>query len=421
MTTDMLGPIAGLDAAKAYKRYFGSLAKTRDHNGLDFGLVIDSAVMLSVETLWPSILKLSRRAVAGDIAAADGWTIKSVSTGDAGDSAFVMENDELPGGFLFNCRFRIERIAEVDKEVVSGVMCCAYRGDGLFPPGYSGFGDDLDETVKIGFDGGKCQSGQIFSYRPSVHLQLMGPNFGKILVNPSSPVSDPAIAIQSLATVGNILLELGYDQDIDDRAGMIGELSLDHTKTAPADIALIEMGAGSLTDGVVAERMIGLCHHFWAQAASLDMERVSSRLAKSIEVLASSGYTAPDNVFRWKDDDKSAFVVRSSDGAMVWIETQQTAYRIDVRTDNESNGIMELSAAMVANGKTTAARPTPRTRGYLGEFVREEIGSGFSIYEIGEMTTTNIRGMNGLVSAIEHLADRLEAAATPEDAAAPSP
>ena len=189
MTTDMLGPIAGLDAAKAYKRYFGSLAKTRDHNGLDFGLVIDSAVMLSVETLWPSILKLSRRAVAGDIAAADGWTIKSVSTGDAGDSAFVMENDELPGGFLFNCRFRIERIAEVDKEVVSGVMCCAYRGDGLFPPGYSGFGDDLDETVKIGFDGGKCQSGQIFSYRPSVHLQLVQAGSGS--GSPGAVLSGP--------------------------------------------------------------------------------------------------------------------------------------------------------------------------------------------------------------------------------------
>lgn len=419
MMTDLLGPISGLDAAKAYKRYFGGLAKTRDRNGFDFGLVIDSAVMLSVETLWPSILKLSRRAQAGDIAASDGWTVKSVSTGDASDSTFVLENDELPGGLLFNCRFRTERIADADKEIVSGVMCCAYRGDGLFPPGYSGFGEDLDETLKTGFDGSKYQSGQLFSYRPSIHLQLMGTDFGRILVNPSSPVSDPAVALQALATVGSVLLELGYEQEIDDRAKMIGELSLDHTKSTPADIALIEMGAGSLVDGVVGERMSGLCHHFWAQAAAVDLERVASRLVKSIEALASGGSKDRDTAFGWQDDDKSAFVERSSDGAMVWIETQQTAYRIDVKIDGPNERIMELSAAMVGNGKTTAPRPTPRTRGYLGEFVREEIGGGFSIYEIGEMTTTNIRGMNGLVSAIEHLADTLEVEATPKDDAAP--
>ncbi len=421
MTTDLLGPISRLDASKAYQRYFDGLAKTRSHNGHDFGLVIDSAVMLSGETLWPSILKLSRRAQTGDISSSDGWTVKSVSTGDAGDSTFVLENDELPGGFLFNCRLGTHRIADEDKEVVSGVMCCAYRGDGLFPPGYSGFGNDLDETLKTGFDGTNYQSGQLFSYRPSIHLQLMGPDFGRILVNPSSPVKDPAMALEALATVGSILRELGYEQEIDERARVIGELSLDHVMTAPADIALIEMGAGALTAGIVGERMTGLCHHFWAEAAAVDLERVATRLAKSIETLASRGCKDLDTAFGWQDDDRSAFVARSSDGAMVWIETQQTAYRIDVKTDGQTGDVMELSAAMVAHGKTTAPRPTPRTRGYLGEFVREDIESGFSIYEIGEMTTTNIRGMNGLVSAIEHLADTLEAEAAPKDGAAPTP
>jgi hypothetical protein len=412
MTTHLPAPISGFDEFKSYSRYFSRLAKTRDHNGRDLGLVVDTAVMLSAETIYPSILKLSRRVETGDIAVLDGWTIKTVSTGRAEDSTFVMEHEVSPGGFLFNCQFRTERIVGVDKEVVSRITCCAYRGDGLFPLGYSGFGEDLDETIKIGFDGSKYQSGQLFSYAPSIHLQLIGPSFGRILVDPSSPVKDPVVGLQALAILGSALLELGYEREIDARVRMIGELSLDHTKTTPADIALIEMGAGALTDGIVGERITELCHHFWARAVALDVGRVVGRLRECIEFMVSGGFKDPDTAFEWQGGDKSAFVERSSEGAMVWLETEQTAYRIDVKIDAVKNEIVELTAAMVGNGRTATPRPTPQTRGYLGEFVRDGKTNDLSTHEIGEMTTTNIKGTNGFINSIGYLSDAIEAIET---------
>ncbi|MCV9964960.1 hypothetical protein OIU34_23990 [Pararhizobium sp. BT-229] len=420
MTTRELGPISALDPSRAYKDYFDGPARERSANGLDLGLVIDSAVAMSVEVLWPSILKLSRQAQSGDIVLSDGWSVRSVRTSDAHDSTFVMEHEDTPGGFLFNCRVRPEKVDGRELEIVSQVMCCAYRADGLFPPGYSGLGNELDETLETGFD--KYQVGQLFNYKPSIHLQLIGPSFGRFLMPSSSPVSDPDMALQAINIVGDAFTELDYEPEIDARAEELGKLVIDHFKAGVADAQLIEMGAGACRGGFISEQMVGTSHHFWAQAAALDFERLANRLAASIDKLEDDGFTDAVNAFEWQDMDRSAFVGKTTDGEfMVWLETQQTTYRIDIKRDADNGTIRELSVAMVNGDKGPGAKPTPEDRGYLGEFVREDEGADFSIYEIGEMTTSNIRGMNGVISAIDCLAGQLEKAATRKETATPAP
>lgn len=421
MTTKELGPISSLDPSRAYKAYFDGPARARSANGLDLGLLIDSAVTMSVEVLWPSILKLSRQALAGNIALSDGWTVKSVKTSDDQDSTFVMEHEETPGGFLFNCRVRPENIDGRALEIVSQVMCCAYRADGLFPPGYTGLGNELDETLETGFDK-KYQVGQLFAYRPSIHLQLIGPSFGKFLMPSSSPVKDPDMALQAINIVCGALTELGYEPEIHARADALGKISIDHFKAAAADAHLVEMGAGACRGGFISEQMAITSHHFWAQAAALDFERLADRLATSIDKLERDGFTDPENAFEWQDMDRSAFVAKPTDDEMmVWLSTQQTTYRIDVKRDADTGTIRELSVAMVNGDKGPGAKPMPEDRGYLGEFVREDGGTDFSVYEIGEMTTRNIRGMNGVISAIDSLAREHESTATPKEPVTPVP
>ncbi|MBY3433532.1 hypothetical protein HFN89_05165 [Rhizobium laguerreae] len=409
-----IGPIARLDDGRAYSRYFAGPAATRNANGPDLEMIIDATVTLSVETIWPALLTLSRRVSEGEIALSNGWTLRSVQTLDSRDSTFVMEHCDTPGGFLFNCGIREEpgaggaRCKPADEcDMVEVVTCCVYRADGLFPPGYDGHGHDLQGTLEKGFDGSKYQLGKLFRSCPSVHLQLEGMDFGRLLMSPTSPVDDPAMALEALELLGEAFRELGLDPIVDQRRAMLSGIVIEHFHADEASGLLIEMGA-SAVKGTPGERTGGMLRHFFAQAAALDFERLSKRLAASIARLGSDGHVNGETAFDWNDMDNRAFVQMSSGTeGLLWINTQQTAYRIDFTTD-ENGAVTALSVAMPGRTKTSAsAKPTPEDRGYLGEFVREDGRPDFAIYEIAGFTTRNIRGMNGVVSAVDGLAMNL--------------
>ncbi|MCS4089388.1 hypothetical protein [Rhizobium sp. BK176] len=423
-----IGPIAQLDDNRAYRRYFDGHAKSRKANGLDLGLIVDATVTMSVETIWPALLTLSRRVAEGDIALSNGWTLRTARTLRSHDSTFVMEHEDTPGGFLFNCSIREEPgsggarfkpAAECD--MVSAVTCCAYRADGLFPPGYIGYGHDLEGTLALGFDGSKYQIGKLFVSKPSIHLQLSGMEFGRILMPPSSPVSDPAMAIEALELLGEAFRETGLDPMIDKRRAELGELMIEDFHINEADRLLVEMGVGAVR-GTPGERTGGMLRHFYAQAAALDFERLAERLAASVAKLRSDGHDAAETSFDWGDMDNHAFVRMSSEtGGMLWIDTQQTPYRIDFSTD-ENGSIAALTVAAPGSTKTSEdPTPTPEDRGFLGEFVRDDAGPDFTIYEIADFTTRDIRNMNGIVSVIDRLAEKLDVDHKPTAGTAATP
>jgi hypothetical protein len=415
-----IGPIAQLDSNKAYRRYFNGHAKSRKANGLDLGLVIDAAVTMSVETIWPALLTLSRRVAQGDIALSNGWTLRTAKTLGSHDSTFVMEHEDTPGGFLFNCSIREEqgsggaRFKPADEcDMVSIVTCCAYRADGMFPPGYIGYGHDLEGTLELGFDGSKYQIGKLFVSKPSIQLQLSGMEFGRILMSPSSPVSDSAMAIEALALLGEAFTETGLDPMIDQRWAELGKIKIEDFHINEADRVLVEMGVAAVR-GTPGERAFGMLTHFFGQAAALDFERLAERLAASVVKLRDDGHGDAETSFDWGDMDNHAFVRMSSETeGMLWIDTQQTAYRIDFVTDG-NGAITEMTVAAPGATKTAMdPKPTPEDRGFLGEFVRDDAGPDFTIYEIADFTTRDIRNMNGIVSVIEGMAESLAIDHTP--------
>jgi hypothetical protein len=165
-----------------------------------------------------------------------------------------------------------------------------------------------------------------------------------------------------------------------------------------------------------------MVRNFFAQAAALDFERQADRLAGSIAKLRVDGNVSAETSFEWQDMDYSAFVQQSSETeGLLWINTQQTAYRIDFSTDG-NGAITALSVAAQGETKTPASpKPTEGDRGYLGEFVRDDEGSDFTVYEIADFTTRNIRAMNGVVSALGTLAVNLGIDAAPEAVTATKP
>jgi hypothetical protein len=423
-----IGPINKLDDLKAYSRYFSAHAQSRKANGLDLGLIIDATVTMSVETVWPALLTLSRRVAEGDITLSNGWTLRTARTLGSHDSTFVMEHEDTPGGFVFNCSIREEQGSggarfkpASECGMVAAVTCCAYRADGLFPPGYNGYGHDLAGTLELGFDGSKYQIGKLFSSRPSIHLQLSGMNFGRILMPPSSPVGDPAMALEALELLGTAFHETSLDHMVASRRAALGPIVIDDFRIDEADQILVEMGVGAVR-GTPGERTGGMVRHFFAQAAALDFERHAERLAASITKLRADGHADVQTSFDWNDMDNHAFVRMSSDTeGMLWIDTQQTAYRIDFKTD--MNGVITtLSVAAQGATKTpTDHKPTPEDRGFLGEFVRDDMGPHFTIYEIADFTTMDIRNMNGIVSVIDRLAANVGVDQQPTNVKAATP
>jgi hypothetical protein len=411
--SNLLGPISELDDHKAYRRYFAGPARERTFNGHDLGRVIDAAVSLSVEYIWPSLLSLSRRAKEGDIALSNGWSIRSVETIDTYDSAFVMEHEDTPGGFVFNaaiCKLLPEGSGSACFkpseccDLVSTVTCCAYRADGLFPPGYDGYGHDLQGTLEKGFDGSQYQVGQLFISRPSAFRQLMSQEPDRITLNPSSPVSDPAMALEALELLGFAFDELGYTDSISERRRKLGDAVIEHFFTGEADALLVELGVATLL-GTPGERTASSVRHFFAQAAALDFERQAERLAAVIAKLRADGHLTEDTAFEWGDSDRQAFVARATGGGgVLWLTTQQYPYRIDYLLEEPTAAVKEITVSMPGNTRTSAdPKPEPGSRGYLGEFVREDSGPAFSIFEIADFDTRNIRGMNGIVSVIQDI------------------
>lgn len=424
-----IGPISKLDDNKAYSRYFAAHAKSRKANGLDLGLIIDATVAMSVETIWPALLTLSRRVAESDITLSNGWTLRTAQTLGSHDSTFVMEHEDTPGGFVVNCAIREEpgsggaRFKPASEcDMVAAVTCCAYRADGLFPPGYDGYGHDLAKTLELGFDGSKYQIGKLFASSPSIHLQLSGMDFGRILMSPSSPVGDPAMAIEALELIGTAFDETGLNDMVASRRAALGPIVIDDFHTDEADRLLVEMGLGAVRFGTSEERTGGMVRHFFAQAAALDFERHAERLAASITKLRADGHVDEETSFDWNDMDNQAFVRMSSDTeGMLWIATQQTAYRIDFETDG--NGVITtLSIAAQGATKTpNGPKPTPEDRGFLGEFVRDDLGPDFTVYEIADFTTRDIRNMNGIVSVIDRLAANVGVDQQPTNVKAATP
>jgi hypothetical protein len=194
--------ISKVDGKRAYDDFFARDGHGRQDLSSGVMTIVDAATILSLEAAWPTLLELSRRAAEGDIRLKSGWTIRSVDVPSRTHSAFTLEHEDTPGGFLFDIKLRLEmtedakaRIAAVsaEKEAVidaipdaevreaarqamrtrqsdevtaikvaedsygdprecvnaRAVACYVYRADGLFPPGYCGMGSDLGETLAM--------------------------------------------------------------------------------------------------------------------------------------------------------------------------------------------------------------------------------------------------------------------------------
>jgi hypothetical protein len=230
------------------------------------------------------------------------------------------------------------------------------------------------------------------------------------------------MSIEALELLGEAFRETGLDPMVDRRRMELGQLVIEDFHTNEADRLLVEMGVAAVR-GTPGERTGGMVRHFFAQAAALDFERHAERLAASVAKLRADGHVNDETSFDWGDIDNHAFVRMSSETeGTLWINTQQTAYRIDFNTD-ENGTITALSVAALGPTRTAAdPKPTPEDRGFLGEFVRDDAGPDFTIYEIADFTTRDIRNMNGIVSVIDGLAANLgiDRKPSPVTAAIPS-
>lgn len=407
MHDKLTGSISTMDPVAAYESYFARFAPGRDANLHDLGVIFDAAVTVSLEVLWPSVLLLAKRAREAPLKLRGGWKVQRAVTGDEGDTTFVMEHDETPGGFVYNVSSRMERLEKGKLEVVSKVACCAYREDGMFPPGYSGYGSDLDETLEKFLTKG-YQVGKLFEYRPSIHLQLEGMGFGRLILHTSSPVGDPDMALVALNVLCDALRELGYGPEIEKRSAEIGALPIQHFSGNDASPILVEIGAAGGRNGFLDETFIPTVQEYWGRAAALDFDKLGASILSCIDLLAGNGNTTGEKTFEWQDGAKSAFAATTPQGGSVlFIETQHGVNRLDVARGKTVGSVEAVSLANVRKADPSDATPAPHAYGFIGAFVLDPAAGRFEVSEMGDMTTKNIRDLNHFVSSMSALAIRL--------------
>lgn len=454
-----VGPISEFKAQKAYTDFFARSVKEWERPLHALVGVVGSSVTLSIEAIWPSLRDLARRVKDAPITLSNGWTIRSAETGDRADLAFTMEHEETPGGFVFNCRMRSEmteeaqlRIAkitdakiamaqaiedetirqaalaglenvtlpevsqiEADPEsyritdMATSVTCCVYREDGLFPPGYSGYGSDLEETLKAGFSGEHYQSGRIFGVNPSIYLQFGEEQLRQSLpIMSEKPIVDTVMSVEALTALAEAFDELELSKEVKDRLILLGDIGFEHFSRLNSEGLLIEMGMGSvLSTGFPREPAVTLFARFFTAAAAADMAKAATGLLQTVATMKANGNTTAEHAVEWYDSYYQVFVADESDSINVLSLTAgDDVYRIEFPSVEKDGLPREISAGVVPANRSFETPLDPEASGFLFRF--EIGGTEYWPMDICEFTTRNYIRINRLTRSIVALKQLVE-------------
>lgn len=453
--------IADLDGRKAYNEFFAAAGLSRECLASGINTIVDAATTLSIEIAWPVILKLSRKVEEGDIELSSGWTIKSVKVPSGPHSAFVMENADEPGGFLFDVLLRPamtdearDRIAAIkaekmkavdaipdrevreaaresllaitpeevsaiqrdsasyrdhgDCETVRAVSCTVYRADGLFPPGYNGAGSELDDTLAL-IAQEAFAMGKLFESRPSALLQ-----FGQVppylSFDPSGYVRDPAMTLVAFEVLSEALYELDLVDELSERIELIQPLKYLHHSVEPGFGLLMQMGFDTVTtSGLPGEKALGTAVHYWTAATAIDVTRAAKGLPEAVRKLEERGHTDVGNPFAFRMFDE-AFVadVGNGKGKTLWVGsgTLSGCFRVDFEASDDSDVPILIKAAIVPHADRPGREPHPDTRGFLFEFEVQD-SEGYWPLEIAEFEGRNLEGAFRLCGLLDKLKEHL--------------
>ncbi len=445
--------IDSFDSGKAYDRFFDIHARELEFVAPALDRVVDHALTLWVEATWPSLLKIARKAREGDIRLSNGWTIGCVGTADPLDNAFVMEHEDTPGGFLFDCRVAHDMVTEASESVsalfdaevlrttdikneeerdaarrgmlatspevqairndpasyvdpadchnVRRVVCCVYRADGLYPPGFEGAAYDLKGTLDAGFT---CnpQPGKVFDVAPSVFLQSEneGWTFPFIPLNEARGVVDPSMAIEVVTIIADAMHELDMVDEASGRLQALANRKYRSPRTEPHEEILMEMGMGAVKIGFPWTDLEPLCHHFRGASAPIDVERVIDSVFGKMCDLAEGD--AENAVVAWEGNTVLAEITPDG-GTAITLRSGRAEYRIEIEA-SEGGKPTRVAAAVSSRGPGTCGRPDPETRGFLFEFSRVNDETEFWPEDIGDFTTGNMQAFNSLMKLLSGLA-----------------
>lgn len=454
-------PLKEINDHAFYRQYFAEYAATRQDSLADLSTVVDAAVMVAVETMWPTLLKFARQLKDHPVEH-DGWVLKSAETSDRWSSTFLIEEADTGAGYVFNLQVWDEltdeakrRVEELSAAAYAAIMaiedddererrfeeymfrkisaksaeeqailaaqasfrnpddchrlrqliCVAYKNGEAYPEGQDpkdSFPKELSETLSGGF--GNYNSGEIFKFRPSIRM----PGEVDAEFQAGKCISDICAPITVLNMLSDVLMSLDLDEEIQTRGKtMDGTRYLSYSDDL--NVVLTSLGVGSVHNnrGIVGERTMGTLIHFHNQAACADMSRRAETLAELVDYIRDGGHISPDNQYDCNDMDDFAHVVdRGNDGTTLYLATQHNQYRIDLVQAENGSAPKEITLTVVPDDDFNAKAPQPGEAGFLAFFVLDDEDAetpSYSAYDMGPFETAHVRALNDLFFSIESM------------------
>lgn len=454
---DHLPPFSTIDPNEAIARAFTT-------PGLDTSSFINDtirqAITVAAEMMRPSLRKLAEKIEAAPIQV-NGWEMRPVQTRSRWNLAFVAENPDLPGGYLFNMKIRPEftdvaskkymemeerRFAHVyqiedldarqsawidtlltanpeeealradpanfktprDCGVLEGLSCWAFRdGNGNQP---SALGDNssasLEELLAGDLDG-RDRSGRAFHARSSSELRR--DKEGRPKLEEAETGTARFAAIEAMLLLDEAICQIGLKGEVEERARSFADVEFCNLNSPGYEIpALVGYGCVYRDGGRMSLGTVGTIIDFWEQRECVALDRHSDRFVSMVRLLAANGHMSRDNEHDSSDIDDWAWVDETSDTAgVLWLRTRGTQLRMEYALDDDGENLEVLYVAETGR-KQYDAVPVPDAAepGYLGTFARTE--GGFVADPIGLFTPSTYVALDKALGAIISVSRALE-------------
>lgn len=454
---DHLPPFSTIDPNEAISRAFAT-------PGLDTSFFINDtirqAITVAAEMMRPSIRKLAEKIEAAPIKV-NGWEMRPIQTRSRWNLAFVAENPDLPGGYLFNMKIRPEftdaasqkykemeerrfahvyEIEDLDARqsawidtlltanpeekalradpanfkmprecgVLEDLSCWAFRdGNGNQP---SALGDNsamkLDELLASDLDG-KDRSGRVFYARAS--SELLRNDEERPRLEEAETGTARFAAIEAMLLLDEAICHVGLKGEVEERIRSFADVEFCNFSSAGYEIpSLVAYGSVYRDGGRMSLGAVGTIIDFWEQRECVALDRHSDKFVSMVRLLAVNGHTSPDNEHDSSDIDDWAWVDETSDTTgVLWLRTRGTQLRMEYALDEGGENLEVLYIAETGR-KHYDAVPVPDAAepGYVGTFARTEVG--FIADPIGLFTPSTYVALDKALGSIISVSRALE-------------
>ncbi|NTF17856.1 hypothetical protein G6L37_05535 [Agrobacterium rubi] len=406
--------------------------------------VVDMAVTVAGEMMWPSLLEAARKLKLSPIED-EGWRLRPYSKDKRWNEYFILEEMGGHGGYLFNMRLRprktdaaLERLAEMMRSDVNmgsstavdsflnpadglidlnddpqsylpedhcheieHLVCCAFSTDGVPPSGFNDEGMtpfELATISAIGPDPVGHMPGRIFAFHPSP--------FVGIDEMPDVPVSrsvdDIGASVSVLSRLGRMLARLDLSHAVRRRAADLGTIAYQHYWSQDRG-PLLELAAVSVyrDGGMIGGATTSSILQVWSHACSKIAAASAIPVSSVIRVLRDAGHVDPEGAYAAYGDLLHVEDGRDGEGALA-VRTSVGAYRIDFVTDEDG---MVSDLDLVLADEVGAARDD----GHLGSyrFAPDATLLSHSVSEDEFFRGNVLRALNDLAGSVAMASDAL--------------